>query len=99
MQTILEQLLGAASAPPDPTVLTDPRVQVFSILANNPATSFSIGELSKMVKVDRRKLQVMMNMLFQHDLLNHDFNTRTYKYKDCDVSHRLKNQIEMLRAL
>ena len=97
MLTIIERILEL-----DESALADIRVRIFDFLASRATESFTMRQLIEKVEGlpdNRRLLQPMMNVLFQYDLVEFDYNTKCYKYKESEHSRKLKNYINFLKAL
>ena len=97
MLTIIERILEL-----DESALADIRIRIFDFLASRATEAFTMRQLIELIEGlpdNRRLLQPMMNVLFQYDLVEFDYNTKCYKYKESSYSTKLKNYINFLKAM
>ncbi len=97
--TIIEKILNDQVL--DKSALVDTRVKIFEFLAINPDKGYTMRQLIEALGLpdNRRLLQPMMNVLFQYNTVNFDYNSKTYRYHDSNESKILKNYINLLRAM
>ena len=99
MLTIIEKILNSEHL--DQSALADIRLRMFALMAANPTKAYTmrcfIQELG--LPDNRRLLQPMMNVLFQYNLANFDYNSKAYSYKDSPESRQLLAYITMLKAM
>jgi predicted transcriptional regulator len=79
---------------PTTEIMSDSRIRIFICLYNRKDKWVSFQKIAETVVDENEKIRNLMNKMYQYGLAEHDYRTKTYKYKD---TKEAKNLISKLK--